>query len=77
MIFTFTIAHILFLMVLYVYLILLLSKRMLFSASFSDGSGGSEISSGSREILVQHLLVKEDDVKLFVELRNRILQGLS
>ncbi|CAA7044778.1 unnamed protein product [Microthlaspi erraticum] len=39
------------------------------SASFSSGS------SAGREILVQHLLVKEDDSKLLVELQKRILEG--
>lgn len=39
-------------------------------ASFSSGS------SASREILVQHLLVKEDDSKLLAELQKRILDGL-
>ena len=46
---------------------------------FSAGSGGSESSSGStagREILVQHLLVREDDLKLLLELQKRITQGL-
>ncbi|KAM7523452.1 hypothetical protein LguiA_013354 [Lonicera macranthoides] len=36
-------------------------------------SGSS--SGGQREILVQHLLVKEDDLKLLVELQKRISQG--
>lgn len=41
------------------------------SASFS-----SEAASGSgREILVQHLLVKEDDLKLLVELQQRVSSG--
>lgn len=42
-----------------------------FSASFSGGSS----SGGNKEILVQHLLVKEDDLKLLVELMKRIAQG--
>ncbi|KAL3529943.1 hypothetical protein ACH5RR_009265 [Cinchona calisaya] len=49
-----------------------------FTASFSAGSGSSESSSGSvggREILVQHLLVKEDDAKLLLELQKRIVEG--
>lgn len=41
------------------------------SASFSGGSS----SRGNKEILVQHLLVKEDDLKLLVELMKRISQG--
>lgn len=52
---------------------------MVCSASFSAGSGGSESSSGStggREILVQHLLVREDDLKLLPELQKRIMEGL-
>ncbi|KAK3205492.1 hypothetical protein Dsin_019538 [Dipteronia sinensis] len=40
-------------------------------ASFSGGSS----SGGEREILVQHLLVKEDDLKLLLELQRRISQG--
>lgn len=39
-------------------------------ASFSAGS-----SAASREILVQHLLVKEDDLKLLVELQKRVFEG--
>ncbi|WOH08771.1 hypothetical protein DCAR_0728219 [Daucus carota subsp. sativus] len=38
--------------------------------SFSAGS-----SAASREILVQHLLVKEDDLKLLVELQKRVSEG--
>ncbi|XP_058180820.1 rhodanese-like/PpiC domain-containing protein 12, chloroplastic [Rhododendron vialii] len=41
------------------------------TASFSGGSS----SGGNKEILVQHLLVKEDDLKLLVELMKRIAQG--
>ncbi|KAJ0020842.1 hypothetical protein Pint_30836 [Pistacia integerrima] len=41
-------------------------------ASFSGGNGSSE---GGREILVQHLLVKEDDLKLLLELQRRISEG--
>lgn len=44
---------------------------MIFSASFSSGSG----SDGAREILIQHLLVKEDDLKLLVDLQQRALKG--
>ncbi|KAI8573283.1 hypothetical protein RHMOL_Rhmol01G0266200 [Rhododendron molle] len=40
------------------------------TASFSGGSS----SGGNKEILVQHLLVKEDDLKLLVELMKRIAQ---
>ncbi|XP_051134041.1 rhodanese-like/PpiC domain-containing protein 12, chloroplastic isoform X2 [Andrographis paniculata] len=40
------------------------------TASFSSGSN-----SGGREILVQHLLVKEDDQKLLLELQRRAAQG--
>ncbi|RVX19948.1 Rhodanese-like/PpiC domain-containing protein 12, chloroplastic [Vitis vinifera] len=42
-------------------------------ASFS--SGGS--SGSGREILVQHLLVKEDDLKLLLELQQRISGGVD
>lgn len=38
---------------------------------FSSGSSGG----GSKEILVQHLLVGKDDVKLLMELQKRIAQG--
>lgn len=41
-------------------------------AAFSSGSSGSE---GSREILVQHLLVKENDLNLLIELQKRIAGG--
>ncbi|GMN65705.1 hypothetical protein TIFTF001_034760 [Ficus carica] len=41
------------------------------SASFSAESG----SGSGREILVQHLLVKEDDVKLLLDLQQRIFGG--
>lgn len=45
------------------------------SASFSaEASSGN--SSGGREILVQHLLVKEDDQKLLLELQQRVSGGL-
>lgn len=42
-----------------------------FTASFSTGSS-SEV---GREILVQHLLVKEDDLQLLVDLQKRISEG--
>ncbi|CAK9139090.1 unnamed protein product [Ilex paraguariensis] len=41
------------------------------TASFSTGSS----TGGGREILVQHLLVKEDDPKLILELQKRISEG--
>ncbi|XP_022752388.1 rhodanese-like/PpiC domain-containing protein 12, chloroplastic isoform X2 [Durio zibethinus] len=41
------------------------------SASFNSESS----SGGSREILVQHLLLKEDDQKLLLELQQRIAEG--
>ncbi|XP_050204100.1 rhodanese-like/PpiC domain-containing protein 12, chloroplastic [Mercurialis annua] len=41
------------------------------AASFSSGSGSRD----GREILVQHLLVKEDDLKLLVELQHRVARG--
>ncbi|XAR60298.1 Peptidylprolyl isomerase [Bertholletia excelsa] len=41
------------------------------TASFSGGNA----SEGGREILVQHLLVKEDDLKLLVGLQKRISEG--
>ncbi|KAL5764521.1 hypothetical protein ACOSP7_016875 [Xanthoceras sorbifolium] len=40
-------------------------------ASFNGGSSSGD----GREILVQHLLVKEDDLKLLLELQQRISQG--
>ncbi|KAL7199387.1 hypothetical protein ACSBR2_021632 [Camellia fascicularis] len=41
------------------------------TASFS----GESSSGGGKEILVQHLLVKEDDLKLLVELQKKISEG--
>lgn len=41
------------------------------SASFSSSSS----SEAGREILVQHLLVKEDDQKLLLELQKRVVEG--
>ncbi|KAL2535928.1 rhodanese-like/PpiC domain-containing protein 12 [Forsythia ovata] len=41
------------------------------TASFSTGTS----SEGGREILVQHLLVKEDDMKLLLELQKRVAEG--
>ncbi|CAL5358043.1 unnamed protein product [Camellia sinensis] len=41
------------------------------TASFS----GDSTSGGSKEILVQHLLVKDDDLKLLVELQKKISEG--
>lgn len=43
-----------------------------FSASFSSAGGSGD----SRELLVQHLLVKEDDIKLLSDLQQRIARGL-
>ncbi|GKU93470.1 hypothetical protein SLEP1_g7063 [Rubroshorea leprosula] len=43
------------------------------AASFSSESG----SGGGREILVQHLLVKEDDLKLLLELEQRTSKGVD
>ncbi|KAH9610137.1 hypothetical protein KSS87_004784 [Heliosperma pusillum] len=40
-------------------------------ASYTTGS----TSSASREILVQHLLVKENDLQLLVELQKRVVEG--
>ncbi|CAI9106253.1 OLC1v1005368C2 [Oldenlandia corymbosa var. corymbosa] len=48
------------------------------TASYSAGTGDSESNASPRigkEILVQHLLVKEDDHKLLLELQRRILEG--
>lgn len=42
-----------------------------FSASFNAGSSSGE----NREILVQHLLVKEDDQRLLLDLLKRIAKG--
>ncbi|XP_062082320.1 rhodanese-like/PpiC domain-containing protein 12, chloroplastic [Humulus lupulus] len=41
------------------------------AASFSAESG----SSGEREILVQHLLVKENDLNLLLDLQQRVIRG--
>lgn len=43
------------------------------AASFSAGAGSSP--GADREILVQHLLVKEDDQKLLLELQQRVSKG--
>ncbi|KAL9458569.1 hypothetical protein AB3S75_007437 [Citrus x aurantiifolia] len=45
------------------------------AASFSSGTEGSSPGGGDREILVQHLLVKEDDLNLLLELQRRVSQG--
>ncbi|XP_019257542.1 PREDICTED: rhodanese-like/PpiC domain-containing protein 12, chloroplastic [Nicotiana attenuata] len=45
------------------------------TASYSAGSGPGGSSGGGREILVQHLLVKEDDQKLLLELLKRTVEG--
>ncbi|GMQ00939.1 hypothetical protein CsSME_00047789 [Camellia sinensis var. sinensis] len=39
------------------------------------GKSGESTSGGGKEILVQHLLVKEDDLKLLVELQKKISEG--
>lgn len=46
-------------------------------ASYSTESGAEDriSSGGDKEILVQHLLVKEDDLKLLVDLQKRISEG--
>nr|CAM59673.1 parvulin-type peptidyl prolyl cis/trans isomerase [Lotus japonicus] len=44
------------------------------SASYSTGSSSGE-GGGEREILVQHLLVKEEDQKLLLDLLQRISKG--
>lgn len=44
----------------------------LFDTAFSTGSS----SGGDREILVQHLLVKEDDLNLLMELQKRVAGGI-
>ncbi|KAA8550013.1 hypothetical protein F0562_001697 [Nyssa sinensis] len=41
------------------------------TASFSSGSGSGD----GREILVQHLLVKEDDLKLLLDIQKKISEG--
>ncbi|XP_077241554.1 rhodanese-like domain-containing protein / PPIC-type PPIASE domain-containing protein isoform X2 [Tasmannia lanceolata] len=43
------------------------------TASFSTGNNGG----GGKEILVQHLLVSEDNLKLLVELQRRISGGMD
>ncbi|KAH0704922.1 hypothetical protein KY290_009638 [Solanum tuberosum] len=45
------------------------------TASYSAGSGTGGSSGGDREILVQHLLVKEDDQKLLLDLQKRTAEG--
>lgn len=45
--------------------------RLKFVAPFSSGNS----SGGGRELLLQHLLVKEDDLNLLVELQQRISAG--
>ena len=45
---------------------------IVFNPAFATGSG----SGGEREILVQHLLVKEDDLNLLVELQKRVAGGM-
>ncbi|MCD9559098.1 hypothetical protein HAX54_016830 [Datura stramonium] len=45
------------------------------TASYSAGSSPGGSSGGGREILVQHLLVKEDDQKLLLELQKRTAEG--
>lgn len=47
------------------------------TASYSSESGAEDriSSGGDREILVQHLLLKEDDLKLLVDLQKRISEG--
>ncbi|XP_059286120.1 rhodanese-like/PpiC domain-containing protein 12, chloroplastic [Lycium ferocissimum] len=45
------------------------------TASYSAGSGPGGSTGGGREILVQHLLVKEDDQKLLLELQKRTREG--
>lgn len=45
-------------------------------ASASYSTGGSAVEGGAeRELLVQHLLVKEDDSKLLVDLQQRVAAG--
>ncbi|XP_050903925.1 rhodanese-like/PpiC domain-containing protein 12, chloroplastic [Lathyrus oleraceus] len=44
------------------------------TASYSTGSSAVE-GGGEREILVQHLLVKEDDQKLLLDLQYRVARG--
>ncbi|KAH7542180.1 rhodanese-like/PpiC domain-containing protein 12, chloroplastic isoform X2 [Ziziphus jujuba] len=53
-------------------------KRILhlpMEASFSAGATAGNSSETGKEILVQHLLVKEDDLKLLLELQQRISGG--
>lgn len=61
----------------YVLVLLLLLLLLFFfsAASFSSGTGNSSLGGGDREILVQHLLVKEDDLNLLLELQRRVSQG--
>jgi hypothetical protein len=47
---------------------------VLFSALYSTGSSAVE-GGGEREVLVQHLLVKEDDEKLLLDLQKRLSAG--
>jgi len=46
----------------------------LFLASYSTGGSAVE-GGGERELLVQHLLVKEDDPKLLLDLQQRVAAG--
>ncbi|XP_004252885.1 rhodanese-like/PpiC domain-containing protein 12, chloroplastic [Solanum lycopersicum] len=45
------------------------------TASYSAASGPGGSSGGDREILVQHLLVKEDDQKLLLDLQKKTAEG--
>jgi len=49
-------------------------KKDNFSASYGTGSSGAE-GGRPRELLVQHLLVKEDDQKLLLDLQQKISSG--
>lgn len=51
------------------------SCSRLITASYSAGSSPGGSSGVGREILVQHLLVKEDDQKLLLELQKRTAEG--
>jgi len=50
----------------------MLLSSLLGTVQFSSGSSGG----GNKEILVQHLLVGGDDLKLLAELQKKISEGL-
>jgi rhodanese-related sulfurtransferase len=45
------------------------------SAAAAAGGAAAGASGGNKEILVQHMLVKEDDLKLLIELQKKVFDG--